>query len=153
MPAILKWRFPLAKAPWLNCLTMVWLFFFFFALGLGSVLGPSLVPRGHELSEALGVANIVAYLGFFVGSLDFVGRGHLALGALATGLLARGFYEFHTSLLKRLWLEQFPLNGYVIAFAAGFYLLTFILPALLMIDRWRFEKERPPDEKTQDWIV
>jgi len=56
-------------------------------------------------------------------------------------------------LLKRLWLEQFPLNVFVIAFAAGFYLLTFILPALLLIDRWRIERERPPDEKPQDWIV
>jgi len=76
MAAILKWRFPLAKAPWLNCLTMIWLAILLLAVAQGPGRGMSLAPDDHELSDALGVVNIMAYFGFFVGSLDFVGRGH-----------------------------------------------------------------------------
>lgn len=134
MRGILRWRFPLSRHPWLGYLTLMWLLCLFLAIAQGTWDRGNWIPPEADF-YVFGI--MMTYLGFLVGSLDLLKFPRVAITSLTVGILARAYCEFHASLLKGIWLQTYSNQWSLFTFAAVFYLVTFILPSLLLIDRWR----------------
>ena len=109
-------------------------FYLFVSLVYGPGRGLSAIPVGHE---ELGNLRIATYAAILIGALSFSRNLNFAIFFLALGIVGRSFLELKVSV-ARSWIDSesaFEITWALLVMLM--YVLTFVLPALLLVDAIR----------------